>query len=170
MTGARRILVGEILKAHGLKGEVKLKSFTDDPLALASYAPLQRPDGKPIKLVALREGPGALLARFEGVADRDGAEALRGVQLFVDRDALPAASDDEFYHVDLIGLSVKDPGGAEIGRVAAVYDFGAGNVIEILRPGESQTLMLPFTDDMVPEVNVAAGFLRLGDGALEAQP
>jgi 16S rRNA processing protein RimM len=168
MSDERRILVGEILKAHGLKGEVKLKSFTDDPLAIASYGPFSASDGERLTLVSLRPGPGALLAKFEGVGDRDRAEALRGLKLYVDRDVLPKPETDEFYHADLIGLAARDPSGAEIGRVNAIYDFGAGDVIEIIRQNESAPLLLPFTDDMVPEVNVEAGFVRLGEAALEA--
>jgi 16S rRNA processing protein RimM len=160
--------VGEILKAHGLKGEVKLKSFTDDPLAIASYGPFTASNGRTLTLVSLRPGPGALLARFEGVADRDKAEELGGLKLHVDRDVLPKTADDEFYHADLIGLAARDSSGAEIGKVSAIYDFGAGDVIEIARQNESVPLLLPFTDDMVPEVNVEAGFVRLGEAALEA--
>jgi 16S rRNA processing protein RimM len=167
MSDERRILVGEILKAHGLKGEVKLKSFTGDPLAIAAYGPFSASDGKQLTLVSLRPGPGALLAKFEGVGDRDRAEALRGLKLYVDRDVLPKAEADEFYHADLIGLCAQDPTGAVIGKVSAIYDFGAGDVIEIVRQNESAPLLLPFTDDMVPEVNVEAGFVRLGEAALE---
>jgi 16S rRNA processing protein RimM len=168
MSAERRILVGEILKAHGLKGEVKLKSFTDDPLAIASYGPLVASSGRTLAFVSLRPGPGALLARFEGVGDRDLAEGLRGLKLYVDRELLPKTEEDEFYHADLIGLAARDPSGAEIGKVNAIYDFGAGDVIEIVRQNESQPLLLPFTDDMVPEVNIEAGFVRLGEAALEA--
>ncbi|NWH09548.1 MAG: ribosome maturation factor RimM [Alphaproteobacteria bacterium] len=160
MDPSTRILVGQITKAHGLKGEVKVKSFTADPFALASYGPVMAEDGRMLSFQRLRTGPGALLARFEGVDDRNAAEAIEGLKLYVARAALPEAGEAEYYHADLIGLRARDDEGAEIGRVAAVYDFGAGDVIEIAREGE-KPLLLPFTDAAVPIVDLEGGFVRV---------
>ena len=164
MTSGKRILVGEILKAHGLKGEVKLKSFTAEPMRIAAYGALADEKGGRVTIASLRAGPGALIARIEGVATREGAEALHGTKLYLARDKLPEAETGAYYHADLIGLVARE-GAREVGRVRAVYDFGAGGVIEIEREG-ADTLLVPFSDEMVPEVNVAGGYLRLAAEAV----
>lgn len=164
-----RILMGRIGRPHGIKGEVKVSSFTAAPLALADYSPLTMADGRAIAITALRAAGGGLIARIAGVSDRSGAEALAGAELFIDRARLPAPDEGEFYHADLIGLEARDPSGASLGRVKAVHDFGAGDILEIEGEG-APALLLPFTDDLVPEVNVAAGYLRLALDAVEGRP
>lgn len=154
---AERICVGAIAGAFGVRGEVRLKSFTSQPDDIASYGPLWSEDGKKSFTVRLtRPVTGGLGARLSGVEGRDEAEALKGVTLWADRDRLPSLPDDEFYHTDLIGLSVFDTGGVQIGTVRAVYDHGAGDILEIFGPGLKQTLLLPFTRGFVPTVDLAA--------------
>lgn len=153
-----RICVGAIAGAFGVRGEVRLKSFTSEPDDMAGYGPLWSEDGKRSFTVRLtRPVTGGLGARLSGVETRDDAEALKGVTLWADRDKLPALPDDEFYHTDLIGLAVFDTGGVQIGSVQAVYDHGAGDILEIFGPGRKQTLLLPFTRAFVPTVDLKAG-------------
>ncbi|HEV7255152.1 MAG TPA: ribosome maturation factor RimM [Mesorhizobium sp.] len=151
--------------AQGLKGEIRARSFCADPLALGSYGPLQTEDGRHLEVVSVRPiGPpekGVVAVRLKGVSDRTAAEALNGLALFVARDALPPPEDEEdFYHADLLGLAVRDGEGREIGRVTALHDFGAGDVLEVaLRAGAAA--LIPFTRAAVPEVSVSGGFLRV---------
>lgn len=153
-----RVCVGAIAGAFGVRGEVRLKSFTSQPNDIAAYAPLYTEDGSRSFTVRLtRPVTGGLGARLSGVETREQAEALKGVTLWADRDKLPALPDDEFYHADLIGLSVHDTGGALIGKVRAIYDHGAGDILEIHGPGCRQVLLLPFTRAFVPTVDLAAG-------------
>ena len=131
---AERICVAQIGGAHGLRGEVKLKSFTADPLAVRNYGPLTAEDGSAsLEIETLRPAKGHLVARFRGIGDRNAAERLANLRLFVPRERLPPPATDEFYHADLIGLCAVTPDGIEIGTVAAIHDFGAGNILE-LRP------------------------------------
>lgn len=150
-----RICVGAIAGAFGVRGEVRLKSFTATPEDIAAYGPLTTEDGETSFTVTLtRPVTGGLGARLSGVGTREQAEALRGTTLWAPRDALPSLPDDEFYHADLIGLEVFDPGGQPLGRVRAIYDHGAGDILEITG---KQTLLLPFTRAAVPTVDLAAG-------------
>ena len=152
--GTDRVCVGAIAGAFGVRGEVRLKSFCAEPRAIAGYGPLWSEDGARSFTVTL--GPavaGGLAARLSGVPTREAAEALKGVRLYADRAALPALGDDEFYHSDLIGLPVFDPGGAELGRVAAVLNHGAGDILEVRRGAVA--LLLPFTRAVVPIVDLA---------------
>ena len=129
---AERVRLGAVIGAHGIKGEVRVKTFTLSPDTLGAYGPLTTDDGRRLQVSALRAGkPGEAVVRFEGVADRNGAEALKGRQLFVPRDALPPPEADEFYHADLIGLAVEDTSNTALGRVRALHNFGAGDVMEI---------------------------------------
>ena len=154
---AERICVGVIAGAFGVRGEVRLKSFCAQPEAIAAYAPLWTEDGGRSFAVRLGQAiPNGFSVRLTGVATREEAEALKGVRLFADRDRLPALPDDEFYHADLIGLTVLDTGGAELGRVSAVLNHGAGDLLEIQRPGKGSAL-LPFTLAVVPTVDLGAG-------------
>jgi 16S rRNA processing protein RimM len=141
-----------------VRGEVKLWSFTGDPLAIADYGPLESKDGRRhFVIAALRPAKDFLVARVEGVADRNAAELLRNIELYVPRERLPAIDeDDTWYHADLIGLAAVAPDGSAIGTVAALHDFGAGDVIEIAPASGGKTLLLPFTDAVVPEVDVKA--------------
>ena len=146
--------VGAIAGAFGVQGEVRLKSFCADPAAIAGYGPLVAEDGRSFEVRLVRPIAGAFAARLSGVATREEAEALKGTRLHAPRDRLPPLGDDEFYHADLIGLAVIDTGGAPIGTVRAVLDHGAGDILEIARPGKPE-LLLPFTRAAVPTVDIA---------------
>ncbi len=150
------VCVGALAGAFGVRGEARLKSFCADPAAIADYAPLVTEDGRSFGVTLVRPLQGAFAARLTGVATREAAEALKGTRLYVPRDRLPALPEDEFYHADLIGLAVLDAGGAALGVVRAVHDHGAGDVIEIVRPGKAEVL-IPFTRAAVPTVDLAAG-------------
>jgi 16S rRNA processing protein RimM len=154
-----KVLVARFGAAHGVRGEIKLWSFTGDPLAVADYGALESKDGKRQFVIdALRPNKDFLVARIEGVDDRNAAEALRNVELYLPRERLPAIdADDTWYYADLVGLAAVAPDGAAIGKVAAVYNFGAGDIVEITPAGGGKTLLLPFTEAAVPEVNVKAG-------------
>lgn len=154
------ICIGAIAGAFGVNGEVRLKSFCSEPTDIASYGPLTTVDGSRSFTVTLtRPVAGGLGARISGVATREQAEALRGTSLFVPRDRLPALPDDEFYHADLIGLSAYDTGGELLGKVTAVHNHGAGDILEISPTRHKSALLLPFTMAIVPNVDLAAGRL-----------
>ncbi|KQV09788.1 hypothetical protein ASC89_01370 [Devosia sp. Root413D1] len=162
--------MGRIGAAHGIKGEVRIQSFTEDPLALASYGPLStNKPGLTIKILAARTTTNVLVARLEGVNDRNAAEKLNGVELYVDRALLPDTDDDDFYHADLIGLKARLADGSEIGEVMAVPNFGAGDLLEIRDPRSGDTYLYPFSKAVVPEVRVADGYLLI-DPPIEAEP
>jgi 16S rRNA processing protein RimM len=144
-----RICVGRIGAAHGTRGEVKLWSFTADPMAVADYGSFT--------IKTLRPAKDFLVARFAGVTDRTAAEQLRNTDLYVARDRLPAPEADEFYHADLVGLAVVDRQGATLGTVSAVHNFGAGDLIEVRPAQGGMTVMLPFSDTVVPAVDLAGG-------------
>lgn len=152
------VCVGQIVGVHGVRGLVKLKSFTEDPAAIAGYNPLMDPTGTRSFTVELQSAmKDYWLARVQGVSDRTAAEALRGLLLHVDRDRLPPPEDEEeFYHADLIGLSVERPDGSGIGTVIALHNFGGGDMLEVNLP-ERRTVMVPFTKALVPVVDVAGG-------------
>ena len=159
MTRPDRICVGAIAGSFGVQGEVRLKSFCAAPEAIAEYGPLWTEDGARSFTVKLTRAAvsGGLGARLSGVATKEQADALKGVQLFADRDRLPALPDDEFYHADLIGLTAQDAGGAILGTVRAVHNHGAGDLLEIFGPGQKTALLVPFTRAVVPTVDLAAG-------------
>ena len=152
-----RICVAQIGAAHGIRGEVRLRSFTQDPMAIASYGPLESEDGtRHFTIEALRPAKDCFVARLAGVGDRNAAEQLTNLRLYVSRDRLPPVTDGEFYHADLVGLAAVTPDGALLGTVTAIHNFGAGDVIEI-KPESGETLLVPFTDSTVPEIDLAAG-------------
>jgi 16S rRNA processing protein RimM len=155
---ADRIRVARIGAAHGVRGEVKLWSFTQDPMAVANYGPLQTEDGtRQIEIETLRPGKNFLVARIAGIADRDAAEGLCNLDLFMPRERLPAIEEpDTFYHADLIGLKAVTGDGTALGTVTALHNFGAGDIIEIVPDDGGQTIMLPFTDTTVPKIDLAA--------------
>lgn len=158
MAGSDRICVGAIGGAFGVKGEVRLKSFCADPAAIADYAPLYSEDGKQeYDLVLTGILNNGLSARMSGITTRDQAEAARGIRLFADRARLPSLPDDEFYHTDLIGLTVLDAGGTELGKVKAVLNHGASDLLEIMGPGMKSPLLLTFSLAVVPTVDLAGG-------------
>jgi 16S rRNA processing protein RimM len=148
-----RVLLGVVATAHGVRGLVRIKSYTEDPMAVASYGPLSDESGKKeYRVEALSAAKGTVLARIEGVADRTAAEALRGLRLYVERQRLPEAGEREWYEADLMGLAAIGRDGRDWGKVVAFHDFGAGPVMEV-----SAGLMLPFTDAVVPEIDVEGG-------------
>jgi 16S rRNA processing protein RimM len=157
MANDPRICVGAIAGAFGVRGEVRLKSFCAEPAAIATYGPLSDDGGgRTFEVTLTRPVKGGFAARLSGVTTREAADALRGTRLYAPRDRLPMAAEDEYYHADLIGLTVVDPGGAELGLVAAVLNHGASDILEI-RPHRGETLLLPFTRAVVPTVDLAAG-------------
>jgi 16S rRNA processing protein RimM len=164
-----RVLLGEIGAAQGLKGEVRLRSYTEDPSAIARYGALQDEQGRAIEIESLRGTPKALIARIKGVTTREGAEALARTKLYIARVLLPERETDEWYHADLIGLAAVDAQGEEIGTVVAVQNFGAGDLIEVKPKKGGATVLVPFTRDTVPEVDVEGGHLTLAppDGLFE---
>jgi 16S rRNA processing protein RimM len=157
-----RLLLGEIGAAHGLRGELRLRSFTQNPADIGRYGPLQDEAGKrQFEIEALRDGPKALIAKFKGVDDRNAAEALAGVKLYAARASLPSAEADEFYYADLIGLEAIGPEGDPLGTVVALHNFCAGDIVELAPADGGPTLLIPFTAATVPEVNIADGYLVL---------
>jgi 16S rRNA processing protein RimM len=154
---AAHICVARIGAAHGVHGAVKLWTFTEDPFAVTRYGPLSTKDGaRSFEVAHAREAKGHLVATLKGVTSRNEAERLNGLELYIAREKLPATDDDEYYHADLIGLSAVTAGGDPLGRVVAIHNFGAGDIIEIAPPGGA-TLLLPFTNAVVPTVDLAAG-------------
>lgn len=162
-----RILLARIGAPHGVRGEVRLFVFADDPGALMDYAPLTDEAGRrTFRLKAMRRAKEHFVARLEGVDSREAAEALTNQGLYIGRDLLPEPEDeDDFYHADLIGLSVLTLDGTPFGRVAAVHDFGAGDILEVTPEAGGKTLMLPFTRAVVPTVDLKAGRLVVDPGA-----
>lgn len=151
--------------AHGVKGEVRVKTFTGDPLALGDYGPLRDENGRTYTVAALRPAKAVLVVRFREIASREAAESATGTALYIDRSALPDdLGEDEFYHADLIGLAVRDETGAEIGRIAAMQDFGGGDIVEIAL-GHGRTAMVPFTLAAIPEISLEGGFVRIDTAA-----
>lgn len=155
-----RLLLGEIGAAQGLKGEVRLHSYTQEPGAIAGYGPLQDESGRAVEIESVRATPKGLVARIKGVTTREGAEALTRTKLYIARARLPERGEEEWYHADLIGLAAYAPDGAALGKVAAVHNFGAGDLIEIAPP-EGPTVLVPFTNEAVPEVDVEGGRLTV---------
>ena len=152
-----RVLLGVVAAPHGVRGLVRIKSYTEEPMAVAAYGPLTDESGKKAyRVEALSAAKGVVLARIEGVADRTAAEAIRGLRLYVERSALPAAGEREWYEADLIGLAAVGQDGRDWGKVLAFHDFGAGPVMEV-SGGSKGSLMLPFTDAVVPEIDVPGG-------------
>ena len=158
-----RIFLGQIGAAHGIKGQVRIATHTQDPEAIGSYGPLDtdRP-GLTITLTKIRLQKNVVIAHIKGISDRTAAEQLNGVSLFIDRDKLPASEDeDDFYHADLIGLDARLDSGVSIGKVSAMPNFGAGDLIEVRDPESGDTYLYPFTKAVVPDVNIAGGYLTI---------
>lgn len=164
-----QIVVGAIAGSFGVNGDVRLKSFCADPASISDYGPLSTQDGSQkysVKILnQLRNG---FAARLTGIQTKEQADAVRGTELFVDRDKLPTLPDDEFYHSDLEGLSVLDTGGTQIGTVKAMQNHGAGDLVEIILPGSANTVLIPFTRQNVPTVDLASKRIILDapDGSL----
>lgn len=156
-----RILLGQIGAAHGIRGQVRIATHTQDPEAIGSYGPLEtdRP-GLTVTLTKLRVQKNVVIAHIKGITDRNSAEALNGVNLFTDRSKLPPPEDeDDFYHADLLGLEARLDTGVVMGTVSALPNFGAGDLIEVRDPVSGDTYLFPFTKAVVPHIHVAEGYL-----------
>ena len=153
---ARDVLLGVVIGAQGLKGEVKVKAFTQSPEKLAAYGPLHTKDGKSFRANFVRKTKDGAVIALEGVNDRNAAEALKGAELYVPRSALPKEDADEFYHADLIGLRAEDTEGRAMGTVRALHNFGAGDVIELVRD-DGDEVFLPFTREVAQEIDIESG-------------
>jgi 16S rRNA processing protein RimM len=156
MTDGERVLLGRIVAAHGIRGDVLVRTYTEAADAIGRYGPLSDANGRgAIKLRILRVTAKGVVARVAGVSDRNGAEALAGTDLYVARGQLPAAEEGEFYHADLVGLAAVAADGSEVGRIVGVHNFGAGDLIEVALGGSRRTELVPFTARFVPEVDLA---------------
>lgn len=166
----KRVLVGVFGAAQGVRGEVRVKSYTGEPRAIGSYGPLTTADGaRSFTLLSLRPlRDDMLVARVEGVEDRDGAARLTNTELYVPRDRLPPPEEGEFYHIDLIGLAAEAEDGTALGRISAVENHGAGDILAIAPAGGGEALLVPFTLGFVPVVDFAAGRVVVAPGALGA--
>ena len=154
----RRILLGRIKAAHGVRGDVVIESYTDEPRDIAAYGPLATEDGaRRLEISIARVTPKGVIARIAGISDRESAEALKGVALYVERARLPATGEGEFYRADLVGLNAEDAQGRAIGTVVAVANYGAGDLLELRLAGKKTTELIPFTDAFVPIVDVRGG-------------
>ena len=154
---AAPICVARIGAAHGVRGAVKLWTFTEDPLAVKRYGPLATKDGaRRFEVTSAREAKDHLVATLKGVTTREEAERLNGIELYVAREKLPATDENEYYHADLIGLTAVTPTAQPLGRVVAIHNFGAGDIIEIAPP-QGPTMLLPFSNTVVPTVDLAGG-------------
>jgi 16S rRNA processing protein RimM len=154
---SRRLLLGRIAGAHGIRGEVLIHAYTGAPEDIAAYGPLTDAGAeRSFEVRIVRTTPKGVVARIPGIADRTAAEALKGVDLYVSRDRLPTAAEDEFYHADLIGLAVVDRAGKAVGEIVTVQNYGAGDLLEIRLAGSARTELVPFTEAVVPEIDIAA--------------
>jgi 16S rRNA processing protein RimM len=154
---AAQICVARIGAAHGVRGAVKLWTFTEDPFAVKAYGPLLTKDGtRSFEVATAREAKGHLVATLKGIATREDAERLNGVELYVAREKLPATDENEYYHADLIGLAAVNADNEPLGRVIAIHNFGAGDIIEIAPP-QGSTMLLPFTNAVVPTIDLKGG-------------
>ena len=153
-----RVCVGAIAGAFGVRGEVRLKSFCAEAADIAAYGPLTTEDGgRSFDVTLTRPVASGFAARLTGVMTKEAADGLRGQRLFAPRGALPSLPDDEFYHADLLGLSARDTGGAELGKIAAVLNHGAGDILELRGPALKGSVLVPFTRAIVPTVDLASG-------------
>ena len=151
-----RVCVGAVAGAYGVRGEVRLKSFCAEPRAIAGYGPLWAEDGREFTVTLGAQVAQGFAARLSGISTKEQADSLRGTRLFAERDRLPGLPDDEYYHADLLGLEVFDTGGQPLGRVKAVLNHGASDLLELVVPGRSGAILLPFTQAIVPTVDLAA--------------
>lgn len=165
------VLLATIATAHGIRGEVMVRTYTGDPEAITRYGPLSDASGtRTFKIRSARATPKGVIVRLDGIADRNAAEALRGTDLYVPRAKLPKAKDGEYYHADLVGLEVRDTSGAVIGRVANVSNFGAGDLLDVELTGTKSTDYVPFTNANVPEVNLAEGYVTIIPPEMTGEP
>ena len=154
------ILLGVIGAAHGIKGEVRIKAFTGDPLAIADYGPLTDEKGRRFEIAEIRPAKEVVVARLKGITSREAAESLNGVNLYVARDRIPAPEDeDEFLQADLIGCAVVGPDGVVLGTVTTVANYGAGDLLDILLP-DGRSVLMPFTKAFAPRIDIAARLIE----------
>lgn len=154
----RRILLGRIAAAHGIRGDLLIETYTGAAQDIASYGPLQSEDGgRSFKVKVIRTTPKGVIAHVAGIDDRNAAETLKGISLYVDRARLPAPGNGEFYHADLVGLRAEDGQGRAIGTVIAVQNYGAGDLLELRQEGKRATELIPFTQACVPTVDISGG-------------
>ena len=165
------VLVGVIVGAHGIKGEVKLKSFTSDPLSIGRYGPLQSSSGKQFEISKLKAAKDGFIASLKNVNDRNEAEALKGVELFVARERLPRLKTHEAYAHDLMGLDVVLDNGSTLGKLVAMPNYGAGDLLEVAVDGKAETVLIPFTNAFVPQEDFTSGRITviLPEGYLDAE-
>ena len=169
----KRICVAKIGAAHGIRGDVKLWPMTADPMAFADYGELQTEDGKrTFEIVRAKPAGNFLIAHFKGVDDRNAAEKLVHTELYISREALPEIEeDDEFYYADLVGLKAVNPAGAIIGEIVAMHNFGAGDLVELRLASKRDTVLIPFTEETVPVVDIAGGAATIElPNEVEAEP
>lgn len=159
----KRVCLGEIAGAHGVNGEVRIRTFTETPQGIAAYGPLRDAAGtRAFVILSARAARTGAIARIEGVASREAAEALKGVELWLDRAALPDEADDgSYYHADLIGLVAISADGAALGQIVAVHDFGAGDLLEVRPAAGGPTVLVPFTEAIVPDIDLEAGWMLM---------
>ena len=150
----KKVLVAVIGAPHGVRGELRAKPHTDDPLGLSEYGPLTDENGRAFKVLSVRPAKNVVVMKIEGVGSREAAEALKGVSLYVPREALPDDSleEDEYFQADLEGLAVRDADGVDYGTVEGIYNFGAGDILELRKPG-AKPVMIPFTETAVPHID-----------------
>jgi 16S rRNA processing protein RimM len=169
MAGAR-ICLGQISAPHGVRGEVRLRSFTAEPAAITTYGPLESEDGRVFTIETLRPAKDFFVVRLSGVTDRDAAERLTNTRLYVPRERLPEPqAPDEYYHADLVGLRVVNRAGRPCGTVVAIHNFGAGDIIELRPMQGGDTQLLPFDAATVPEVNLRAGEIVFNPSSLAGE-
>jgi 16S rRNA processing protein RimM len=165
----KRILLGRIAAAHGIRGEVLIHAFTERPEDIAAYGPLDDGSGRSFRLKVVRVTPkGGVVAAVAGVSDRNAAETLKGTQLYIDRNRLPPPDEGQFYHADLIGLAAVDAAGRPVGEVVAVHNHGAGDLLEVRLPDAAKTELIAFTDTFVPEVDLVGRRVVVRLGGAEA--
>jgi 16S rRNA processing protein RimM len=157
MTDEKRILLGHIVGAHGIRGEVMIRSYAENPEDIGAYGPLSDVAGKrTFEIVQAKAALKGVIARIQGVDDRTAAEGLKGIDLYVNRAALPDVDDGEVYQADLAGMRAVTPEGADIGVIVGIANYGAGDILEIKRAGVSDTELVPYIDAFVREVDVEA--------------
>src|SRR5262245_38108847 len=151
---ARRVLLGRIAGAHGIRGEVLIRTFTERPEGIGDYGPLSDGGARTFTLESIRVTAKGVVARLDGIVDRNAAEALAGSELYIERDRLPAAPEGEFYHADLIGLQAVNPEGRPVGEIVGVHNYGAGDLLELRLAGSRMTELVTFTEAFVPEIDL----------------
>jgi 16S rRNA processing protein RimM len=166
-----QVLVGVIVGAHGIKGEVKLKSFTSEPMSIGRYGPLQSASGQQFEITKLKAAKDDFIASLKSVNDRNEAEALKGTELFVARQKLPKLNTNETYAHDLMGLDVVLENGSKLGRLVGMPNYGAGDLLEVAVDGNSETVLIPFTNAFVPQDDFSSGriVVHLPEGYLDAE-